>query len=154
NVADALQHAHDKGIIHRDVKPSNIMVAREGVRDETCWIIDFGLAGFLGNAQGDGHSHPADLGPRARTVGRAKRTPQYMAAEQWDAPGKVDARTDVWGLGVTLSELLTLEPVFKGSTYEAIRSQVSSPQPVALAQGLRDVPASLAAVCARALQKK
>ncbi len=151
DVADGLQHAHNEGIIHRDVKPSNIMIET----GEKCWIIDFGLAGYLRKLGAEGPSREAaDLGPDPGAVSGIIGTPQYMAPEQWTEPPQVDARTDVWGLGATLYELLTLKRAFEGSNPAEIRIQVLSPDPVTSLQGVSGLPADLAAVCLKALQKK
>jgi serine/threonine protein kinase/WD40 repeat protein len=95
-VAEALAYAHGQGILHRDVKPANLLLDREG----TVWIIDFGLA----KAEGvDDLTSPGDL------VG----TLRYMAPERFQ--GQADPRSDVFSLGLTLYEMATLQPAFAGS---------------------------------------
>jgi serine/threonine protein kinase len=112
DAADALQHAHEAGILHRDVKPSNIMVDRQ----EHCWVVDFGLAalqpGADGAALGRGGApgREADPEPAPLLTSGLLGTPAYMAPEQFES--RTDRRTDVWGLGVTLYELLTLRRAF------------------------------------------
>ena len=97
-VADALEHAHQKQLIHRDVKPANILVDRRGEPH----LIDFGLVRDL------------ELASSAR-AGRGPGTAQYMAPEQIDGRGTpIDARTDVFSLGVTLYETLALRRAFSG----------------------------------------
>jgi eukaryotic-like serine/threonine-protein kinase len=93
--ADALAYAHAQGICHRDIKPSNLLLDACG----TVWIADFGLA-KAENGEGDGLTHTGDV------VG----TLRYMAPERFN--GLADARSDVYALGATLYEMLTLRPAF------------------------------------------
>ena len=155
DAAEALQHAHQAGISHRDLKPSNLMVDTA----EHCWVLDFGLAGYL-KAQANGHAQagdgapaagakPAiDLGPEPDppTVSGVFGTPDYMAPEQFQ--GRADARTDVWGLGVILYELLTLRRAFHG--LQEIESS-DPPRPRGLVHGL---PLDLEAICWKAIRKE
>src|SRR5262249_42345893 len=97
--AEALEHAHDEGVVHRDIKPANLLLDVKG----KLWITDFGLA------------HCQSTGNLTLT-GDLLGTVRYMSPEQ--ARGKrglVDYRTDIYSLGVTLYELLTLQPAFPGS---------------------------------------
>jgi serine/threonine protein kinase len=95
-VSEALQHAHDAGVVHRDIKPENILVDAQGrVR-----ILDFGLAKLVGAAG------PAPVLTRTQQV---MGTPHYMAPEQWERPLAVDHRADIFSLGVVFYELLTGE---------------------------------------------
>ncbi len=93
-ICEALQYAHDEGIVHRDIKPENILLDKKG-RPK---IADFGLAKLLGQA-------PADL--RLTGAGQVMGTPHYMAPEQVDRPREVDHRADIYSLGVVLYEMLT-----------------------------------------------
>jgi serine/threonine protein kinase/WD40 repeat protein len=149
DAADAIHQAHQKGILHRDVKPSNIMVDTQ----EQCWIIDFGLAGYLLGRHGSSASGPEELAPEPVTVSQALGTPEYMAPEQW-AGGQLDARTDVWGLGATLYELLSLRRAFSGASQSEIHAKVKSQDPVPPHELVRNVPADLAAICHKALRKE
>ncbi len=108
-IVSGLEHAHRAGIIHRDVKPQNILVRR---RDGQPLLLDFGLA------------QDAEDSTLTRT-GAVLGTPAYMSPEQVRGRSHdVDERTDVWGVGVVLYELLTGAPPFRGKTREEIRERV------------------------------
>ncbi|MGH7124615.1 MAG: serine/threonine-protein kinase, partial [Stellaceae bacterium] len=112
-VAEALDHAHELGVIHRDIKPSNLILDAHGKP----WITDFGLARIVSQAE------------MTRT-GDLLGTLRYMSPEQ--ALGKrvpVDHRTDIYSLGVTLYELLTLRPAFDGEERQEVLRQVSFEDP-------------------------
>src|SRR5262249_19303200 len=106
-VADALDHAHKNGVVHRDVKPANLLLAPEGRLS----INDFGLARLLEQ-------------PGMTTTGEFVGTPAYMSPEQITA-GRIpiDHRTDIYSLGATLYELLTLQPPFKGERRDQVLAQ-------------------------------
>lgn len=140
--ADGLHHAHEKGYCHRDVKPSNVMLDTDGV----CRLIDFGLAGFTetGQVVGEGTAEPGVThGPLG--------TWPYMAPEQFDA--RADARSDVWGLGVTLYEFLTLGRPFPGTTFAELKQQTQNDTPVHPRKVVPEVPADLEGICLKALAK-
>jgi eukaryotic-like serine/threonine-protein kinase len=110
-VAEALYHAHQRGVIHRDVKPGNILVERESGRAR---LIDFGIA----------HSLAPDAAALTET-GTSPGTPRYMAPEQL-AGERLGPRTDLWPLGAVLFECLTGRPAFDGPTAVAIaRAQLT-----------------------------
>jgi len=95
-ICDALQYAHDQGVVHRDIKPENVLLDRSG----RIKIADFGLAKLLG------------LGAEDFSLTRTQQvmgTPRYMAPEQIDRPSKVDHRADIYSLGVVIYEMLTGE---------------------------------------------
>ncbi|MCI0639686.1 MAG: protein kinase [Gemmataceae bacterium] len=210
DAADALQHAHDAGILHRDLKPSNFMIDRQG----HSWVIDFGLAAFVGQdsvpvSEGNPVVSPdaqeRNPVPRAASLsaGAVPGTPQYMAPEQWarvseprpsgsgtaaadvgrlsravphehsprpegeglgvrgkDGPGDpsyemppLDGRIDVWGLGLTLYELLTLRRAFDGTSQEDVRRQILTTEPPSPRRLTGNVPADLDAICRKAIAK-
>ncbi len=108
-ICEALQYAHDEGVLHRDIKPENILLDAKG----RVKLADFGIAKLIGDGTDGTHgtysSHDSHL-----TSGAALGTPQYMAPEQRDTPGNVDHRADIYSLGVVFYELLTGElPVGK-----------------------------------------
>ena len=113
-VADALYHAHQRGIVHRDVKPANILIEAGSGRAR---LIDFGIA----------HSLELAAQPLTRT-GTTIGTPRYMAPEQL-AGEPIGPRTDLWGLGAILYEALTGKPPFDGTTHLAIAKQQAEGPP-------------------------
>lgn len=138
-VARALQAAHDAGVIHRDVKPGNIILTA----DDEPVLVDFGIA----------RDQERRLVPLTQT-GEAPGTPLYMAPEQ-AIGGDVDHRADVWALGITLYELLVGHRPFEGATPEAVRRRIVEeelPPARRLARDLR-LPLDLAVVIETALRK-
>ncbi len=134
--ADALAHAHEQGVIHRDVKPSNLLIDAKG----SIWVTDFGLARRLADP-GMTH-HDSLLG-----------TPRYMSPEQ-ARTGTIDGRTDVYSLGATLYELLTLRPPFDGKTAAELIDQIGQQEPVPPTKIDRRVPRDLETVALKALAKR
>ena len=108
-ICDALQCAHDRGIIHRDIKPENILMDRDGL----VRIADFGLAKLVGLTGGQPPGDEPAGAPPAPGATRAGEgvmgTPQYMAPEQSDRPAEVDHRADIYSLGVVFYQMLTGE---------------------------------------------
>jgi serine/threonine protein kinase/WD40 repeat protein len=134
--AEALAHAHRRGIIHRDVKPSNLLVDARGI----VWVADFGLARRLADP-GLTH-HDSLLG-----------TPRYMSPEQ-ARTGPIDGRTDVYSLGATLYELLTLRPPFEGQTAAELVEQIRAREPAALRQYDPRIPRDLETIVLKTLAKR
>lgn len=149
DAAEAVQHAHDANVLHRDLKPANLMVDTAG----HCWIIDFGLAGYLESEPASAARHDECV-PTAEpflSVSGIRGTPEYMAPEQWTG-GVIDERTDVWGLGATMYELLTLRRPFDGPDTAAIRIRALTEAPPIPAR-VHGPPLDLAAICLKALNK-
>jgi len=116
-VGQALQYAHEHGVIHRDIKPENLLLTRDG----NTMVADFGVARALSG--GDGQ-------PTLTETGMAVGTPTYMSPEQANGERAVDARTDVYSLGTVLYEMLAGEPPYTGPTALAIiAKRVTLPVP-------------------------
>jgi serine/threonine protein kinase/tetratricopeptide (TPR) repeat protein len=138
DVADGLAYAHLMHVVHRDVKPSNLLLSHDG----RIHIGDFGLARL---AQEPGLTRTGDV------LG----TPFYMAPEQISATaGDVDERTDVYGLGATLYELLTLVPPFMGDHRDIVTSKILRDEPPAPRSLNRLVPRDLETICLKAIEKQ
>lgn len=139
SVAGALAHAHSRGVLHRDVKPSNLL------RDEERVVLtDFGLARPVDSSDGGSMTESGDL------VG----TPLYMSPEQISGDAeRIDGRADVWGLGVTLYELLTQRTPFTGPNAQGILHAILHKDPPLLHRLRDDVPRDLEAVILKCLEK-
>jgi serine/threonine-protein kinase len=133
-VAQALQYSHTQGVLHRDIKPSNLLLDLHG----TVWVADFGLAKLTDQVD---LTHPGDV------VG----TWRYMAPER--LRGVSDARSDVYGLGLTLYELLALRPAFDGSTREELIQQVSFSVPPRPRKVDSEVPRDLETIVLKAIER-
>ena len=104
-ICDALQYAHDQGIVHRDIKPENILLDRRG----RVKVADFGLAKLIGGEDESVIGGSDKASPALTEVGKVMGTPQYMAPEQVEHPAAVDHRADIYALGVVLYQMLTGE---------------------------------------------
>ncbi len=139
DVARALAHAHARGVMHRDIKPSNLL--RDG---DHVVLTDFGLARPLDGRETGTMTESGDL------VG----TPLYMAPEQIAGEmDRIDGRCDVWGLGVTLYELLVQRPPFTGPNAQSILNSILSREPPRLRRLRDDVPRDLEAIVFKCLEK-
>ena len=138
-VADALQYAHEHGIVHRDIKPENILL-----HGGHAMVADFGIA--LAAARSDG-------GARMTETGMSLGTPHYMAPEQAMGEREISPKADIYALGCVLYEMLTAEPPFVGATAQAIIARVLTEEPRSLTLQRRTIPPHVEAVVHRALQK-
>jgi WD40 repeat protein/serine/threonine protein kinase len=135
--AEALEHAHGLGVIHRDIKPANLLIDMSG----NVWITDFGLA-RLGSDAG------------LTMTGDLLGTIRYMSPEQALAQRvPLDARTDVYSLGVTLYELLTLEPAYNGRNREEVLRQIAFEEPRSPRHLNKAVPVELETIVLKAMAK-
>ncbi|MDX2037867.1 MAG: serine/threonine-protein kinase [Isosphaeraceae bacterium] len=142
--ADALVEAHDRGLIHRDIKPGNIFAARRGGRFDVAKLLDFGLVKDLDN------SH---LGPPLSLEHAIRGTPIYMAPEQAMGSPNLDHRVDIYSLGATAYELLTGSPPFEAPSRIQLLAALTRDKPAAPSRIDPNLPADLDAVVLRCLAK-
>ena len=135
-VADALSHAHQRGLIHRDIKPGNLLLDRNGKP----FVVDFGLA-----------LREQDLGTGPRYAG----TPAYMSPEQARGEGhRVDVRPDIFSLGSVLYELMVGRRPFNAETQKGLLEQVANVEPRPPRQHDETIPRELERICLKALSKR
>jgi tetratricopeptide (TPR) repeat protein/tRNA A-37 threonylcarbamoyl transferase component Bud32 len=150
-VCNAVAYAHSRGVIHRDLKPANVILGEFG----EVMVLDWGLARVVGDAAADVRPTGADGTDRQATLeGQVLGTPAYMAPEQ--AAGRLadlDARTDTYGLGAILYELLTGLAPFAGQSTEEILSRVRTLAPDRPRDVAPGTAPALEAICTRALLK-
>ncbi|HEY6114871.1 MAG TPA: serine/threonine-protein kinase, partial [Candidatus Dormibacteraeota bacterium] len=139
-VADALAYAHGQGVVHRDVKPENVMLS-----GRHALVMDFGVAKAVSEATGR---------QSLTTVGVALGTPTYMSPEQATADPHVDHRADIYALGVMAYELLTGRPPFTGNTPQQVIAAHVTQAAEPVTRHRAAVPAPLAELVMRCLEKK
>ncbi len=145
-LSEALAHAREKGIIHRDIKPGNIMITRENCPK----ILDFGLARIHRRDTQDADASAPDAG--MTQIGTIMGSPAYMSPEQ--ATGKrVDQRTDIFSFGVVMYEALTGKKPFKGQTIQELITSLLKDDPQAVTVTKPGLPYLLGYVITKALQK-
>lgn len=136
DAAQALAHAHEQGVVHRDIKPDNLLLDRKG----RVHLIDFGVARFFDDQA-------------VTMTGQLVGTPLYMSPEQVTGRGVVDSRTDIYSLGLVLYELLTLRPAVEATNRENLLRQIVTKPLVPVTWRNSAVPSDLERVVHRATQK-
>jgi serine/threonine protein kinase/osmotically-inducible protein OsmY len=137
-VAEGLAAAHKAGVVHRDIKPQNIMVGADG----SVRVMDFGIARL----------RDAGAVTRLTRAGVMMGTPEYMAPEQIDA-GEITDKTDIYSFGIVLYEMIVGHVPFKGPTPAGVLSRQQREQPLPLRKLRREVPASVERIVMQALEK-
>ncbi len=155
-VCNAVAYAHSRGVLHRDLKPGNVMLGPYG---ETL-VVDWGLAKVIGRPDGAADSSEAALRPPSggdsapTELGRVVGTPAYMSPEQAEGrPDQLGPASDVYGLGATLYCLLTGRPPFDGAGAADVLRRVRQEAPAPPRQVKPAVPRALEAVCLKALAR-
>jgi hypothetical protein len=137
-----MAEAHRLGIVHRDLKPSNLFLAVEGDQ-RTLKVLDFGISKLT-----------ADVDVKMTATNSVLGTPLYMSPEQVRSAKNVDARTDIWSLGVILYEMLSGQLPFMGESATAVAASIVADDVIPLAPRCSDLPPGLADVIMKALSKK
>jgi Tol biopolymer transport system component/tRNA A-37 threonylcarbamoyl transferase component Bud32 len=152
-VASALSAAHEAGIVHRDIKPENIMLRRDGYVK----VLDFGLAKliepFRAEATTITGSGTSAAGQISTDPGKVVGTPRYMSPEQIRGQ-QVDARADIFSLGVTLYEMIAGRPPFEGATQSEMVAAILHVEPIPLARLSPGAPTELERIVRKALRKE
>jgi len=155
-VAEAVAHAHQRGVVHRDLKPANVMVGAHG----EAFVVDWGVARVLGAADPAGAASGAEAAADGLTRdGDVVGTPAYMAPEQAaGARDRVDRRSDVYALGAMLYHVLSGEPPYHSrgdqGSGERTRERVLAGPPTSVVRLCPDAPAELVSICERAMQRE
>jgi PAS domain S-box-containing protein len=156
-VCNTVAYAHSRGVLHRDLKGQNIVLGDFGEFE----VLDWGLAKLVGQAEGESSEDTvlldvAESNDDLLTVaGQVIGTPGYMAPEQASGQlGQIDRRTDVYGLGAILYEILTGQPPFAGRGAREVLRRVREEEPTPPRSLWTEVPSTLEEVCLRALHKK
>ncbi len=141
--ADALQACHEKGIVHRDLKPDNIMLINRGRERNVVKILDFGIAKLTSNPD-----------TKRTRAGLIMGTPAYMSPEQCEGLGKIDARTDIYSLGILLYQMLTGRVPFTGEAYSDVLVQHLTRPPQSPVVYEKSIPKHVEAIILKSLRKR
>ncbi|MDJ0836457.1 MAG: protein kinase [Acidobacteriota bacterium] len=139
--AEGVHEAHRRGLVHRDLKPGNIMVEFNRQGEPWPYVLDFGLA------------RPID-GDHLTVTGSILGTPAYMAPEQARGEPTVDHRCDIYALGATLYHLMTNQPPFHGKTPAAVIMSLQAEEPLSPSRLRADLPNDLVSICLKAMEKE
>ncbi len=151
DVARALAFAHERGVVHRDIKPGNILLAAD-----SAVVTDFGIAKARVTARSAGRTVPWHLvsdGSSLTVEGTSLGTPTYMAPEQIAGDDEIDSRADLYSFGVTAYEMLAGAPPFAGGTRRQLLSAHLVDMPMPIARRRQDVPPGLETVVMQCLAK-
>ncbi len=140
DVVDGLAYAHEHNVVHRDIKPDNVMIATRHAM-----VTDFGIAKAISDVAGKS---------RVTTAGVSIGTPAYMAPEQCTADAHIDHRADLYSFGVLAYEILAGRPPFDGTSAQAVLAAHLTEIPVPLHEVRREVPVALSNVVMRCLEKR
>src|SRR2546430_2917898 len=146
-VASALLAAHETGVVHRDIKPENIMLRPDGYVK----VLDFGIAKLTEQRSASDHHEVGKTAVLQTRPGLVLGTGHYMSPEQTRGQ-KVDARSDIWSLGVVLYEMVGGIPPFRGETPSDCIASILKTEPPPLSGGLSDVPLKLESILQKALR--
>lgn len=144
---EAIAEAHARGIVHRDLKPSNLFLTQRADGVALVKVLDFGIS-KVARAQGD-HAAEASMTNTRAILG----SPSYMSPEQVRSSKNVDARTDIWALGIILYELLSAKPPFDADSLPGLIAAIISDRPVPVSSRRSDLPPGLATAIMRCLDK-
>jgi eukaryotic-like serine/threonine-protein kinase len=142
---EAIAEAHGLGIVHRDLKPSNLFCVRRADGLLSIKVLDFGISKLTGGASG---------GMDMTRTGAVMGSPLYMSPEQMKSARSVDARTDIWAIGVILYELLTGRAPFQGDTFPEVCMNVSTQRTPSVRRVRNDLPVGLEIAIGRCLEKE
>jgi serine/threonine-protein kinase len=141
---EALAEAHKAGIVHRDLKPANLFLTHRADGSPCVKVLDFGISKVaLADAQGQAMTQTSAL----------MGSPNYMAPEQLRSARNVDARTDIWSLGIILQELITGDVAFKADTVPELYVSILQSPPIPLRSRRPDAPPQMEAIVTRCLEK-
>jgi serine/threonine-protein kinase len=144
-VTGALEAAHHEGVVHRDLKSDNIMLMDAGNGADWAKVLDFGIAKI---------QEPMGQDPALTSPNLIIGTPQYMSPEQCSQASEIDARTDIYSLGIILYEMLSGHVPFTGESPTAIMMKHLQDAPPSILEERKDLPAAVGRVLARALAKR